>query len=365
MYNDISARERDKKTKGALKEPLYPVQPVILAGGIGSRLWPLSRASHPKQAMTLSGEKSLLQTTWSRYASLLRGNLPILVLSCSEHRYIVFEQVAKIARRPFKIIVQPHDRDTAPAIILSAMFNLRCGNDPVMIFCPSDHIISRPDALLRLITKEAIPMAQDGKIVCLGIPPAYPESGYGYILRGEDRRVLKFVEKPPVEKARAMLKEGNWLWNAGIYILKASTIKEEAGRFAPNIVEIIAQTLEDAYQYGAFVYLEPNKFSELPFISIDKAIMEKTMRLYAIEANIGWQDIGSWRAMWEIGKKDRFNNVIKGDVLSIDCTGSLFYSTKRRISAIGLHDMIVIETQDGILICPKDRAQDVKRLGRL
>ncbi|OCC16253.1 Mannose-1-phosphate guanylyltransferase (GDP) [Dissulfuribacter thermophilus] len=339
------------------------IQPVILAGGVGSRLWPLSRALYPKQIMNLTGDKSLFQLTWERCVDTSDGISPWIITGM-EHRFLIKEQLEGTISEDPTIIVEPCGKNTAPAVAAAAFYAQKLGRDPVLLVCPSDHVIKRPSVFKQIVQNKALELAQDGLLVTIGIKPTSPETGYGYIKKGRDFKAIEFIEKPDTINAEKMVSSGDYFWNAGIFVMKVSTFLDELKRLSPQVFKEVGQSVERAKKDGAFLYLDEETFTRSPEDSIDYAVMEKTDKVAVVPGDMGWSDVGSWKALWEIGEKDEHGNVIFGDVMENGCKDCYILSTGRLISAIGLEDIIIVETKDAVLVAPKKRAQDVKAIVR-
>ena len=339
------------------------IQPVVLAGGVGTRLWPLSRALYPKQIMNLTGEKSLLQQTLDRSMDVSGGVAPWIITGL-EHRFLVKEQIHDDAffKSDGLIIVEPCGRNTAPAVAAAAFWAKNQAKDPIFLISPSDHIIRKGDRFKEIVLGKAKELAQDGYLVTIGIQPTGPETGFGYIKKGKEFKAEAFIEKPDRSRAQEMVASGDYFWNAGIFVMKASTFLEELRRHAPAIYGAVDEAVKNAKREGPFLYLDEASFSRSPEDSIDYAVMEKTDRVAVVPGDIGWSDVGSWKALWEIGEKDQWQNVSYGDVLQKDCKDSLFLSTGRLIAALGLEDMVVVETKDAVLVTTKEHSQKVKEI---
>jgi len=336
------------------------IQPVILAGGVGSRLWPLSRASYPKQIMDFVGGKSLLKLTVERCLKVSGGIAP-WVITGVEHRFLIEEQLDDYGAEG-TIILEPCGKNTAPAVAAAAFYARRLGRDPVLLICPSDHIIKGIDAFRKAVKGKAVGLAQEGLLVTLGITPSSPETGYGYIKKGDGYKALGFTEKPDIKTAEEYVASGQYFWNAGIFIMKASVFLEELEHLAPDIYSGVEEAVEMASEDNSFLFLDERAFSNLPEGSIDYVVMEKTDRVAVVPADIGWSDVGSWKALWEISEKDEAKNVVIGDVIIEDCKGCFCLSTGRLVAVVGLRDQVVMETKDAVLVVPRERSQDVKKI---
>ena len=348
------------------------ILPVILAGGSGTRLWPLSRDRYPKQLLKLVGGKTMLQHTISRCGNV-EGAAPPLIICNESHRFFVGEDVREMKVTPSSILLEPVGRNTAPAVAAAAWKALDLYEDPLLLILPADHHIEDTDAFAKSVAA-GLNAANKGFLVTFGIEPLYPETGYGYIHRGDAVEasenkaytVRRFVEKPDEKTAGEYVASGEYFWNSGMFLFKASVLLKELERYAPSIVPCS----QKAVAYGAldldFFRLERAAFASAESISLDYAVMEKTDHSAVVVLNAGWSDLGSWEALYQIGEKDADQNVITGDVLTHDTKNSLLHGTSRAVCAVGLSNHIVIETSDAILVSPRDRVQDVRHIvGRL
>ena len=338
------------------------IQPIILAGGIGSRLWPLSRELYPKQVISLTGELSLLQTTVQRVAALDDAVAPIIVVG-EEHRFLAKKQIEELGLfADFRILLEPCGKNTAPAICGAAAYVSSQGRgDDVLLVLPADHLIVRTKEFAQAVG-EAVLLAHQGQIVTFGIVPDQPETGYGYIAKGQGNSVESFVEKPDLATAERYLANGNYLWNSGMFAFTADTLLAEMKLHAPAIVECMAESVDTGTVDGLFFRFGREAMAVCPSDSIDYALMEKTSKAAVVEADLGWSDIGSWRALWEVSEKDGGGNAVRGDVLLEDVRNSLIRSEHTLVAAVGLRDTMVIETADAVLVAPMDRSQDVKKI---
>lgn len=342
------------------------LHPVVLSGGSGSRLWPLSRQNQPKQFLSLIGDRSLYQETVLRASKLPLARPPVTV--CSEdHRFMVGEQLHAIGIGSGGILLEPVARSTAPAIALAALHVLASDSDATMLVMPADHLID-DEAAFRVAVSAADALAADGWLVTFGITPDYAETGYGYILRGQSLtadgyRVERFVEKPDLPTAERYVSEGTYAWNSGMFLFKASSYLEELARHAPAIFEAASSAYAAAVTDLDFIRVDSAAFSSSPSDSIDYAVMEKTDRSAVVPVSCGWSDIGSWSSLWAVAQRDDQGNRHDGDVISIDTTGSLVRASDRRlIATIGVEDLVIIDTPDATLVARKDRVQDVKTI---
>lgn len=344
------------------------IHPVILSGGSGERLWPMSRAHYPKQLLPLAGEKTMLQETALRVADPSRYAPPVVIAN-NEHRFIVAEQLQELGLSPGQIILEPVGRNTAPAAALAALSLSADDPDAVMALLPSDHVVRDQDAFGAAM-KKAAAIAARGELVVFGIKPHRPETGYGYIKRGAALsdfdgvfRVETFVEKPDPETAEAYVAAGDFDWNSGMFVFPVRLFLEELGRQKPEIVDACKKALAGAAQDLDFLRLDEGAFKACPSDSIDYAVMEHTERAVVIPCDFGWSDVGAWNALWEISDKDASGNVLVGRSLTSDVEGSYLRSEDGRlIAAIGLKDMVVVSTGDAVMIAPRAYSMAVKDL---
>ena len=334
--------------------------PVILSGGAGTRLWPMSREQYPKQLLALTGEETLLQQTATRLDGIERVADALIVCN-QEHQFLIAEQMREAGKTPMNILLEPVGRNTAPALTLAAHYARSQDDDPLLLAMPADHNI-RDVAAFRAAMEEAVPVAQQGSLVTFGVAPSAPETGYGYIKRGKGHKVSAFVEKPDLATAKEYLAAGNYLWNSGIFMMLASTWLEELERFQPEMARACAAAYDKGRQDGDFFYVDREEFDACPSDSIDYAVMERTDRAAVIALDAGWSDIGAWSALWETLNQDSGGNVIMGDVYTHDTSNALLISQHRLLAAVGVDNIAVIETPDAVLVTCKDRAQDVKEI---
>jgi mannose-1-phosphate guanylyltransferase/mannose-6-phosphate isomerase len=338
--------------------------PVILSGGVGSRLWPISREYHPKQFLPLSGELSMLQETLQRTGSL--EETPPLVVCNEEHRFMVAEQLRQVDLSAGAIILEPQGRNTAPAVALAAIHAQLNDPEAVLLVLPADHLIQDVEAFVAAVEK-ALPFAQQGHLMTFGIEPSSPETSYGYIKRGSDIapdifKLNHFVEKPDEVTATAYLQDGSYLWNSGMFLLRAATYLEELAQCAPEMMRCCSEAMQNAQVDMDFLRPEREAFLACPSDSIDYAVMEKTDLGAVVSLNCGWNDIGAWSALWEVAERDAQGNALRGDVIAEDCSGSYLRSESRLVAACGVKDLVVVETADAILIADRNKVQNVKSI---
>ncbi len=343
------------------------IVPVILAGGSGTRLWPLSRELFPKQLIHIENTHTMLQNTLLRLDGIEEINLPIVI--CNEvHRFMTAEQLRQINIDPKAIILEPVGKNTAPAIAVAALKAMEQNTDPVLLVLPADHVIEDIPQFHAVI-KTGYQYALKDKLITFGIVPDSPETGYGYIKKGElldtatgVSAVDSFVEKPNLETAQKYVDSGLYCWNSGMFMFKASAIIRELEKYAEDLLRQCRQSIFAGVQDLDFLRLDKEIFNRIPSDSIDYAVMEKTANGIVIPFNGGWNDLGSFDALWQTGKKDENRNVIKGDVLLHDVKDSYVYSESSLVTAVGLEKFVIVETKDAILVCPRDRVQDVKKI---
>lgn len=335
------------------------IQPVILSGGSGTRLWPLSREAYPKQFLPLAGELTMLQATWKRVAPIAaRGPL---VIANEEHRFVAAEQLQQVGAEPAAIILEPVGRNTAPAIAVAALEATRDGADALLLVLPSDHVITNETTFRRAV-QAAAAAAEAGKLVTFGIVPTGPETGYGYIKAADGqglRAVERFVEKPDLDTATGYVSSGQYYWNSGMFLFKASRYLQELERFQPAMLAGSRQAWQQARRDADFTRLDKDAFTAVPSDSIDYAVMEKTADAVVIPLDAGWNDVGSWTALRDVSQQDGDGNAHQGDVIAIDCRNTYAYA-QRLVALVGLDDVVVVETDDAVLVGKADRMQDVK-----
>ena len=340
--------------------------PVILSGGTGSRLWPLSRESYPKQFLPLTGEQSLLQDTVARVMQIPETKPPLVVCN-QEHRYMVAEQLRLLGITPTAVILEPVGRNTAPAATLAALYALETEQDPILLLLPADHVIADAGGFRQAMEK-ALPHAQDGHLLTFGIVPRSPEIGYGYIKAGAALAesgiytVDRFVEKPDQASAQSYVESGDYYWNSGMFMFRASRFLQELQRLAPEILNACRQAWASERSDLDFVRLDRDAFQACPSDSIDYAVMEKTDDALVMPLNVAWNDVGSWAALWEVGEQDANGNVLNGDVLPLDTRTTYVHAQDRLVATIGVENLVIVETTDAVLVANKDNVQTVRTI---
>lgn len=335
------------------------LQAVLLSGGSGTRLWPLSREAYPKQFLPLAEDATMLQDTWQRVAAIA-DSAPIVVAG-EEHRFLVAEQLRQIGAPVPSILLEPMGRNTAPAIAAAALQAMATGEDPLLLVLPSDHVVRDP-AAFREAVRVASPAAETGALVTFGIVPSAPETGFGYIQAdvGEGvRKVLRFVEKPDAATAQGYLDAGDFFWNSGMFLLRASRYLEELQRFRPEIAEAVRKAFDAAARDGDFIRLDKTAFAQCPSDSIDYAVMENTDAAMVLPVDFGWSDVGSWSSLWGVSTQDESGNACRGEVIAVDSRNSYAWA-QRMVALVGVDDIVVVETADAVLVARKDRVQQVK-----
>ena len=333
--------------------------PVIMAGGSGTRLWPLSRAAHPKQFLRLHGEDTMLQATVKRLSGL---DIQASITICNEeHRFFVAEQLREIDKLG-SIILEPVGRNTAPAIALAA---LTAKDDPLLLVLAADHVI-QDEAAFREAVIRAIPLAEAGKLVTFGIVPSAPHTGYGYIKRGKDLgegfEVDAFVEKPSSDVAQDYFSSGDYYWNSGMFLFRASSYLEELKKFRPDILEQCKASVMDVKADLDFLRIDKETFESCPAESVDYAVMEKTSHAVVVPMDAGWSDIGSWSSLWDISEKDSEGNSTHGDVILHNTQNSYVRTDNKLVAVIGVDDLVIVSTKDALMVAHKDSVQDVKMI---
>jgi len=339
--------------------------PVILSGGAGTRLWPLSRELYPKQLLRLVAERTMLQETVARTEGL-PGLAPPIVVCNENHRFMVAEQLRELGTAPQAIVLEPQGRNTAPAAAIAALLvSGGADADPVLLVLPADHVITDVPAFQAAVAVGRV-AAESGSLVTFGVVPDRAETGYGYIRRGAGPgpafSVGEFVEKPDSATARGYVESGEYYWNSGMFMFRASAYLAELGRYAPAMLAACRAALAAAGRDLDFLRLPAQEFASCPSDSIDYAVMERTDRAVVVPLAAGWSDVGSWAALADALPRDAEGNVTAGDVLTEDSSGCYLHSTSRLVAAVGLRDHVVVETKDAVLVAPRDRVQDVKEL---
>jgi len=350
--------------------------PVILSGGAGTRLWPLSRELYPKQLLPLAGERTMLQETVLRLVGLAGLEAPCVVCN-EEHRFLVAEQLRQAGHSASAVILEPVGRNTAPAVAVAALQAMAEGADPLLLVLPADHVIRDAAALCAAINA-GVAVAEQGALLTFGIVPTAAETGYGYIKRGKrlantgdntphslpltPYTVAGFVEKPDLATAESYLRSGEYLWNSGMFLFRASTYLQELAKHSPQMLAACRVSWQERKADLDFIRLDAEAFAACPADSIDYAVMEKTAQAAVIPLDAGWSDVGSWAALWAVGEPDAAGNVCHGDVIGDGCNGSYLYAGSRLVAGVGLQDVVVVETADAVLVATKDRVQDVKKI---
>lgn len=360
------------------------IVPVILSGGAGTRLWPLSRELYPKQLLSLVNDRTMLQDTVRRLEGIDDLGQPVVV--CNEsHRFLVAEQLRELGSAPAGILLEPVGRNTAPAVAVAALHAASMADDPLVLVLPADHVIRDPAALCKAV-EEGRESAEAGRLITFGVVPTAPETGYGYIKAGTrleaqgTRRghgglslaveesflgifeVDSFVEKPDLETAQRYVASGDYFWNSGMFLLRASAYLSELERLAPDILAACRAAYDKAGTDHDFIRLDYDAFAACPGNSIDYAVMEKTSAAAVIPLDAGWSDVGSWSALWEVGDRRGDGNVVIGDVVSEGTRNCYLYAGSRLLAAVGVEDHVIVETADAVLVSHKDRVQDVKEV---
>ena len=342
--------------------------PIILSGGAGTRLWPLSWGDHPKQFLSLISDKTMIQETLLRLDGLETGN-PII--SCGEsHRFLVAQQIGEITNKKPVILLEPMAKNTAPAIAAACCAAMKQDKDAVVVVLPSDHVIADVKAFQNAVKVAAL-NAEKGALVTFGIVPTFPATGYGYVKAAGAETdgaftLERFVEKPCLEKAQEYLASGEYAWNSGMFVFKASSFLEELKTHNPEMAALSIEAFEKASVETDFIRLDKDSFGKIKGDSIDYAVMEKTSKGKVVKLNAGWDDVGSWSALYDISKKDGNMNVIKGDdVIVLDTTSSYIRGGKRTIATIGLDDVVIVDSDDALLVAAKGKIQDVKKVAEI
>lgn len=341
------------------------LHPVIMAGGSGSRLWPLSRQLNPKQFLCLTdSQNSMLQSTMLRLEGL-DHELPLIICN-EEHRFLVAEQLRQLGKVRAEILLEPAARNTAPALALAALRLIAEGADPLMLVLAADHLIENIEAFHSSI-KTAKRLAETGKLVTFGVVPTSAETGYGYLQKGEALSgnsfvVSRYVEKPDSENAQRYLASGDYLWNSGMFLFRASRYIEELSKFRPDILEACQNAIARCAQDGDFIRADQESFTACPDESVDYAVMERTADAVMVSLDAGWSDIGSWAALWSVSEKSAQGNSIAGDAMIHNTRNTLIRAEHRLVATVGLEDLIIVETKDAVLVAHKDHVQDIKHI---
>jgi len=343
------------------------IYPVILSGGAGTRLWPLSRAVMPKQLLPLVTDKTMLQETALRVRGW-PGVMAPLVVCGNEHRFLVAEQLRDVGITPHGIMLEPAGRNTAPAVAAAAQFLHAQDPDAIMLVLPADHVIEKNEAF-RLTVERAAKLVESGALATFGVVPSAPETGYGYIRRGEPLpgcddcfKIERFVEKPDRDTAAGFVADGGFYWNSGMFMFRADRFLAEIGQHAPDIAHSAASAVQEAYRDLDFCRLDEAAFAASPSDSIDYAVMEHTRDGVVVSADIGWSDVGSWSALADVQERDANGNVQRGDVYLDNTTNTLVRAESRIVAVVGVQDLVVVETRDAVLVAHKDQVQRVKNI---
>ena len=347
--------------------PRSPITPVLLTGGAGTRLWPVSREHFPKQLLPLTGQHSMLQETVKRFGDASRFAAPIVVTN-ETLRFIVAEQLRSHGVKPQGLLLEPMGRNTAPAVAAAALFAAENDPDALLLVVPSDHVIADVERFLALVA-EAQPAARDGALVTFSIVPTRPETGFGYIRRGERLRghdglyeVAAFVEKPNRPTAESFLADGGYFWNSGMFLFSARAYLSELDNFAPDILKAVKRAVAKGTIDNDFFRLEAESFAAAPSISIDYAVMEHTRRAATIPCDVGWTDLGAWNEIWNVADKDKDGNAFLGDVIAEDSRNCYVRTDGRLTTLVGVENLLVVVTDDAVLVTDHAHAQDVKRI---
>ena len=339
--------------------------PVIMAGGSGSRLWPLSRSMFPKQFLVLNDKNNLtmLQSTIERIDGM--STLEPIIITNEQHRFIVAEQLREYDIKS-RIILEPAGRNTAPAIALAAFEAVKYGEDPILLILAADHVVLDKEAFQQSI-KHALVQAELGYLVTFGIVPTSPETGYGYIHRGREidknaYKVEQFVEKPSLEIAEKYIASGDYYWNSGCFMFKASSYLNELKQFSPEIYDICEKATKKMLKDIDFIRVDENEFLKCPDDSVDYAVMEKTDKGIVVPMDAGWSDVGSWSALWDVSDKDQNQNSYRGDVIMKNTSNCYIYAPNKLVAAVGLDNIVIVDTKDAVLVADKSRVQEVKQV---
>ena len=340
------------------------VQPVIIAGGSGTRLWPLSRSGFPKQFLALGDTETLFQKACLRCTAITRDIKPTLVVTNEEHRFLAQEQLREIESTEATLLLEPAGRNTAPAMTLAALEAMAGDDDPIMFVTPADQIIQDTEAF-QVAARSAVKLAMDNALVVLGVVPTSAHTGYGYIKANADK-VSQFVEKPDLTTAERYLKDGNYFWNAGIFVTKASVWLKALEQFRPDIANATKNAWRNKTVDHHFVRPDKEAFKAIPAESVDYAVIEhlpgSDITINMVPLDAGWNDLGSWDAVWEITPTNNDGNALAGDVLSVDSSNNYVHASSRIVGLVGVKNIVVVETPDAVLVADKERSQDVKKI---
>ena len=344
------------------------ILPVILAGGRGERLWPTSRIDYPKQFTKLTGDSSLFQQCIKRVENSVECNFknPLIVTN-EDYRFLVSSQLDEISSQPSSVLIEPSSKNTAPAILASALFAIEQDQDSLLLVCPSDHLIENESEFHKALT-HGVKLAKEGNLLTFGIKPSYPETGYGYLELGNAidslaSKVIKFVEKPEIDLAAKMFESGNFLWNSGIFLFKASDIISAFKKYSKDLIEPLSNSISRAQSDSCYVFLDEDNWKACESISIDYAVMEKAQNVLTIPLRLGWTDLGDWNAVWRLESKNSDGVVLSSNAYEIDSKNTLLRTENdQMIVGIGLKDIVAVATKDAVLVANKNNTQKVKEI---